>query len=80
MNSHDIRTPPHATEEILNHPNYAWIDHITEFYPSNRHHILDFDRISFEIPLVKGGELDANNLGEVDFDTYKVVDPFSSGQ
>lgn len=78
MNSHDIRTPPHATEEMPNHINYAWNDHITEFYPSNRHHILDFERISFEVPLGKG-ELDANNLGEGDFDTYK-LDPFSSGE
>ena len=30
MNSHDIRTPPHATEEMVNHPNCAWNDRITE--------------------------------------------------
>ena len=74
MNSHDIRTPPHATEEMPHHPNYAWNDHITEFYPSNRHHALDFERRSMEINLVDeplgNGELDANNLGEVDFETY----------
>lgn len=68
MNSHDIRTPPHAVEEMMNHPNYAWNDHITEFYPSNKLHILDFERSGNDH--LGRGELDANNLGEVDFDNY----------
>ena len=71
MNSHDIRTPPHATEEMPHHPNYAWNDHITEFYPTNRLRVLDFERRSIEINLgdepLGNGELDANNLGELDF-------------
>jgi hypothetical protein len=74
MNSHDIRTPPHAVEEMINHPNYAWNDHITEFHPSNRLHILDFERSSIDInigdELLGRDELDVNNREEVDFHTY----------